>query len=74
MERAGASAIRFGHELEWLSLDDQPVNLPAWSERGFGNPAPLIVELWTVDGSWKGESVFFKGVVPDNLAMPQLVA
>lgn len=63
-----------GHELEWLSLEDQPANLPAWSGRGFGNPAPLTVELWTVDGIWKGECVLFKSVVPDNLAIPQWVA
>lgn len=74
MERAGASAMPSGHELEWLSLEDQPVNLPAWRRRGFGSPVSLTVELWTVGGFWKGQCVFFIGVVPDNLAIPQWVA
>lgn len=46
-----------GHELEWLSLEAQPVNIPAWSGRGFGNPASLTWSFGQLMAAGK-ESVF----------------
>lgn len=46
-----------GHELEWLSLDDQPVNIPAWRGRGLGTPYLSLWSLGQLMASGK-ESVF----------------
>lgn len=64
----------------WLSIQDlnkiMPVNRPAWMVVVVGRyGAPLLVEkLFTTDGCWEKESVFFKLLAPGRMTMIQDMA